>query len=90
MLDFQAIVSTIQAYGAVDFGCELDDGTLWFRGVNCYYIVGNIKADKLILTAWEDDDCDEVIENFKIKTLDELNACLDKYALIAHDKMHDV
>lgn len=90
MLNFQAIVSTIQAYGAVDLDYELDDGILWFRGVNCYYIVGNIKADKLILTVWEDDDCDEVIENFKITTLDELNACLDKYALIAHDKIHDV
>lgn len=86
MLDFQKVVATIKEYGAVDFDCELDDGVMWFRGVNCYYVVGNLKDDKLILTVWEDDDCDEVVENFEIQDLDELKVCLDKYALIAHDR----
>lgn len=86
MLDFQKAVATIKEYGAVDFDCESDDGIVWFRGINCYYVIGNIKDGKLILTVWEDDDCDEVIENFEIHSLDELNTCLDKYALISDKK----
>lgn len=86
MLDFQKVVATIKEYGALDFDCEPYDNILWFRGINCYYVVGNIKDNKLILTVWEDDDCNEVIENFEIQNLDELNACLGKYALICDEK----
>lgn len=86
MLDVQTVVSAIQAYGAVDFDCELDDGVMWFRGINCYLIIAKVTDKQVFLTVWEDDECNEIIENFEIQSLDELKVCLDKYALIAHDK----
>lgn len=89
MLDFQKVVATIKEYSTVDFDCESDGGIVWFHGINCYYVVGNIKDNKLILTVWKDDDCDEVIENFEIQSLDKLNTCLDKYALISDEKVKE-
>lgn len=83
MLDIQAIANYVQEYGVVDFDCEMDDGVLWFRGVNCYLIIGKVTDKQVFLTVWEDDECNEVIENFEIQNLDELNVCLKKYALIA-------
>lgn len=83
MLDIQTVVEFIQNYGAVDFDCEMDDGVLWFRGVNCYLIIGKVTDKQVFLTVWEDDECNEVIENFEIQSLDELNVCLKKYSLIA-------
>lgn len=83
MLDIQTVVKFVQDYGVVDFDCEMDDGVLWFRGVNCYLIIGKVTDKKVFLTVWEDDECNEVIENFEIQILDELNICLKKYALIA-------
>lgn len=82
MLDIQTVSNFVQEYGVADFDCEMDDGVLWFQGVNCYLIIGKVTDKQVFLTVWEDDECNEVVENFEVQNLDELNVFLKKYALI--------
>ncbi|MDO5050976.1 MAG: hypothetical protein Q4D68_04475 [Moraxella equi] len=90
MINFQKVTDLVKAYGAVDFDSEPDDSILWFRGINCYLIIVSVKQDRTFATVWEDDECNEVIENFEIYTENELNACLEKYALISDEKAKEI
>lgn len=84
MLDIQTVSNFVQEYGVVDFGAELEDGSaLWFRGVDERFILMVLSDDEeVVMSVWNNEECDELIDEFKIGNIDELSTCLGKYALV--------
>lgn len=83
MLDIRTVAQFVQDYGVVDFGAELeDDAILWFKGKNDQCIIISPYCGRILMSVWDNEECSELINEFGIGNIDELDAYLDKYALI--------
>lgn len=82
MLDIQTVAEFVQEYGVVDFGSEPEDCVVWFRGINDHFILIALSDDKqVMMSIWDNKECDELIDEIELHSTDELSAYLDKYAI---------
>lgn len=84
MLDIQAVSNFVQEYGVVDFGAELEEGSaLWFRGIDDHFILIALSDnEEVVMSVWDNEECGELVDEILIGNIDELSACLGKYALV--------
>lgn len=83
MLNISQCAELAKKYNVVDFDRHNPNKTIWFRGVKGYYIIVKEYPEFSVFTVWEDDDCDNMIDNIQIDSEEKFNKCLKKYALIA-------
>lgn len=83
MLQFNEVLNAVRVCGVVDFDWFGGDKTVWFDTIDNRHTIIQVKETGVFFTVWQDENCDDVVDNIVIDSLDTLNACLNKYAITA-------
>lgn len=83
MLQFNEVLNAVRVFGVVGFDWFGGDKTVWFGTKNNQHIIIQVKETGVFFTVFQDEDCDDVVDNICIDNLDTLNTYLAKYAITA-------